>query len=81
MLSSVLRSKTAIRANISIMRAFVKIRELRAQNREIIQKLGELEIRVNQHDHDIGQLIDAIRESVAKPEEAPRQIGFRPDER
>ena len=41
--------------------------------------IGELEMHVNRHDHDIGQLIDAIRESVAPPEQAPRQIGFRPN--
>lgn len=34
MLSTVLRSKRAIQANIAIMRAFVRIRELGAQNRD-----------------------------------------------
>ncbi len=76
MLSSVLRSKKAIRANISIMRAFVKVRELSAQNCEILKKLQDLEKRVNRHDADIGGLIDAIREDVLP--ESSRQIGFRP---
>lgn len=77
MLSSVLRSKTAIRANIAIMRAFVKLRELGSQNREILRKLERLEGRVDRHDSEIGALIDAIRESV---EEQPRrQIGFTPE--
>lgn len=73
MLSSVLNSKKAIQANISIMRAFVKLRELGAQNREILKKLGQLEKRVDRHDADIGELIDAIREEVLSE---PRKIGF-----
>lgn len=74
MLSSVLRSGRALRANISIMRAFVKIRELSAQNREILEKLKELEGRVDRHDSDISRLIDAIREGVA--EQPTKTIGF-----
>ena len=39
MLSSVLRSEHAIRVNIAIMRAFVKIREMLSANKELVQKL------------------------------------------
>lgn len=79
MLSSVLRSKRAIQANISIMRAFVKVRELGAQNREILQKLNALEKRVDRHDADIGALIDAIRDEVEPPEVPRQRIGFQSD--
>jgi hypothetical protein len=78
MLSSVLNSKKAIQANISIMRAFVKLRELGAQNRAILRKLGELEKRVDGHDNSIGRLIDAIREEVLP---GPKKIGFTPEAR
>jgi len=74
MLSSVLHSRPAIRTNIAIMRTFVKIRELGAQNRVILEKLDALEGRVDRHDGEIARLIDAIREEV-KPSER-RQIGF-----
>ena len=81
MLSSVLHSRRAIQANISIMRAFVKARELGSQNREILLKLEALEKRVDRHDADIGALIDAIRESVqAAPEpsdDSQKRIGFK----
>ena len=80
MLSSVLRSKKAVRANISIMRAFVKIRELGSQNREILRKLSTVENRVDRHDADIGALIDAIREDV-QPDEPQRKIGFQKQDR
>lgn len=76
MLSSVLRSKRAIDANIAIMRAFVKIREIGAQNREILLKLDAIEKRVDGHDAEIGELIDAIREDVLVPKKSPRRIGF-----
>jgi len=78
MLSSVLSSKMAIRANIAIMRAFVRIRELSSQNREIIRKLDQLERRVGHHDADIGALIDAIREDATPAEEPCKRIGFDP---
>ena len=78
MLSSVLKGKKAIHANISIMRAFVKIRELSAQNRELLKKLDRLEKRVDRHDTDISALIDAIREDVLPAEPLRRQIGFQP---
>ena len=77
MLSSVLRSKKAVQANIAIMRAFVRIRELGAQNREILKKIGELENRVDRQDGEIAALIDEIREGVPE-EDAQRQIGFQP---
>jgi len=79
MLSSVLHSKTAISANISIMRAFVKVRELGAQNREILHKLDALESRVDRHDADIGALIDSIREEVVMPQPPRQKIGFHDD--
>jgi hypothetical protein len=76
MLSSVLRSRRAIEANIAIMRAFVALRALAAQNKDILKKLTALESRVDRNDADIGALIDAIRERVT-PEPSPRRrIGF-----
>lgn len=76
MLSSVLKSKTAIQANISIMRAFVRMRELGAEHREILRKLDDLGLRVDKHDAEIGELIDAIREDILAPVKSRRQIGF-----
>ena len=77
MLSSVLRSKRAITANISIMRAFVRLREIGAENRAILEKLDELGRRVDRHDADIGALIDAIRQDVLAPDKRRKRIGFK----
>jgi hypothetical protein len=80
MLSSVLRTRKAIAANIAIMRAFVAARALASQNRRILRKLSELESRVSRHDTEIGSLIDAIRGSLTEEEKPRRRIGFGSDE-
>src|SRR3984893_16946241 len=46
MLSAVLRSARAIAVNIQIMRAFVRMRELLISNRELAEKLDQLEARL-----------------------------------
>jgi hypothetical protein len=50
MLSSVLRSKRAMVVNIEIMRVFVRLREVLANNRELAHKLADLERRFGKHD-------------------------------
>lgn len=76
MLSSVLRSERAVKVNIAIMRAFVKLREMLDTNRELARKFGELEQRVGKHDDEIAAIIDAIRQLMAPPTKPARQIGF-----
>ena len=46
MLSSVLRSKRAIRVNIQIMRIFTKLREVIASNKKLAKRVEQLEGRV-----------------------------------
>src|SRR3954454_23111915 len=46
MLSSVLNSPRAVKVNIAVMRAFVKLRETLENNRELGRKFSELEQRV-----------------------------------
>jgi hypothetical protein len=76
MLSSVLKSERAVKVNIAIMRAFVKLREILESNRELARKFAELEQRVGKHDDEIAAIIDAIRQLMAPPEKPRRQIGF-----
>jgi len=76
MLSSVLKSERAVRVNIAIMRAFVKLRETLETNREFARKFAELEKRVGKHDDEIGAIIDAIRQLLAPPKKPAREIGF-----
>jgi hypothetical protein len=76
MLSSVLNSKRAVKVNIAIMRAFVKLRWALETNRELAQKFAELERRVDKHDDEIAAILEAIRQLMAPPEKPRRQIGF-----
>src|SRR3954465_2304404 len=72
MLSSVLRSERAVKVNIAIMRAFVKLREVLETNRELGRKFAELENRVGKHDEEIAAIIEAIRQLIAPPQKRDR---------
>ena len=62
MLSSVLRSKRAVQANVEIMRAFVRLRQMLASNTELARKLTALE---NKYDAQFKVVFDAIRQLMA----------------
>ena len=76
MLSSVLNSDRAVRVNIAIMRAFVKLRQMLDTNRELATKFSELERRVGKHDEEIAAILEAIRQLMAPPEKPRPEIGF-----
>ncbi|MEA3431507.1 MAG: ORF6N domain-containing protein [candidate division WOR-3 bacterium] len=73
MLSSVLHSRHAIRVNIQIMRAFVRLREMIISHKELAKKLEVLEKR---YDAQFKVVFDAIRQLMAPPEKPRRKIGF-----
>lgn len=76
MLSSVLRSPQAVRVNIEIMRAFVRLRQMLTSNTEVADKLAALE---RKYDVQFKAVFDAIRALMAPPEPAKtRPIGFAP---
>ena len=74
MLSSVLRSPRAVQVNIEIMRAFVRLRELIATNKDLARRLDELE---KKYDTQFKVVFDAIRQLMAPPAKTRRSIGFR----
>jgi hypothetical protein len=76
MLSSVLRSPRAIQVNIQIMRAFVLLRHMMAENREIARKLDLIEKRVFKHDSDIRQLVRDIRRLTITKSTNKLSVGF-----
>ena len=76
MLSSVLDSPRAAQVNIEIMRAFVRLRDVMATNRELGQRLGELERRIDGHDEEIQTIFEAIRQLMTPPEPPRKEIGF-----
>jgi len=75
MLSTVLNSERAIQMNIAIMRAFVRIRQIVANNAELSKKFELLEKRVLKHDSDIRELVRDIRKLSVQPGKV-NKIGF-----
>lgn len=73
MLSSVLNSERAVKVNIDIMRAFVRLRRLLASNAELARKLDALE---KKYDAQFKVVFDAIRQLMTPPEPQRRRIGF-----
>ena len=76
MLSSVLNSKRAIEVNIAIMRAFVQLRKISSSQKQLAQKLHEIEARLGDHDESIGAIFEAIQQLMAPPERPRKKIGF-----
>ena len=77
MLSSVLKSKRAVKVNIQIMRAFVKLRQILSTNKELVHKLSQLERKTEKHDAEIQAIFKAIRQLMIPPEKPKSRIGFR----
>jgi len=76
MLSTVLKSKKAVKVNIQIMRAFVKLREIISTHKELAQKLKELELKIDSHDQQIQTIFEVINRLIEPPEKTKRKIGF-----
>ena len=78
MAATVLNSQRAIEMSVFVVRAFVRMREALAANHKIMTKLTELESRLEHHDAEIQELMDAIRELMAPLPANRRRIGFEP---
>ena len=76
MLSSVLRSERAVQMNILIVRAFVRIRELVASQKDLAHRVEKLEEMQERHESVIGMLADDIEELRTVEVPVKRPIGF-----
>jgi len=80
MLSGVLRSRQAVGVNIAIMRAFVELRRAATSDTAIEKRLEELEretrAKLGQHDQQLGQIFQALRQLMSPPPQPKRRIGF-----
>jgi hypothetical protein len=65
MLSGVLNSDRAIEVNITIMRAFVKLREMIETNKDMAKKIDQLEQKFLHHDQNFKTVFEAIRQLMA----------------
>lgn len=75
MLSSVLRSKVAIEVNISIMRAFVLMRQMTIGYEELSRRIEELEVSTDAQFNELYQAITQLL-SQSKQQKERRPVGF-----
>ena len=73
MLSSVLRSKRAIQANIQIMRTFTKLREALIDNKDLRRELEELKQITEERFQVVFETLDQLLTVESKPK---KKIGF-----
>src|ERR1017187_3141825 len=84
MVANVLNSPRAVQMSVFVVRAFVKMREVLAQNRHLAEKLAELERRLtgrlDVHEKAIVHILAEIKKLMEplppKPEPKRREIGF-----
>ena len=74
MLANVLRSKRAVEMSVYVVRAFVKLRELATNHKDLIQRIQELE---KKYDAQFHVVFDAIRKLMGPSEPPKRRIGYR----
>ena len=75
-MSSVLRSRRAVDANIAIMRAFVHVREILAAHKDLARRIDELEKR---YDGNFAAVFAAIRDLMSPSSDTDQsrpRIGF-----
>ena len=77
MAANVLNSPRAVQASVFVVRAFVRLRRMMVQHKELASRFDELERKLEGHDRQIIAVVDAIRQLMAPPPEPPRkQSGF-----
>lgn len=79
MLSSVLKSKSAVQVNIQIMRVFTQLREMMATHKDLARKIEDLERKFQEkfqeHDKKIILVFNAIKDLLADKEESAKNRG------
>ncbi|MBU4257858.1 MAG: ORF6N domain-containing protein [Proteobacteria bacterium] len=76
MAASVINSPRAIASSIFVVRAFVRLRKMVETHTELLQKVGELEDRLESHDEQIQSIFEAIRQLMMPPAKPRKKIGF-----
>lgn len=79
MLSSVLRSKIAIEINISIIRAFVLMRQYALSHKELSEKLSQLENKSNKQFNDVADALNFLlqKDKIETEQKQRKPIGYK----
>lgn len=74
MLSSILKSGKAVQVNIQIIRTFVKLREILLTNKELKQKVEQIE---KKYDKNFAIVFEVIKKLIDKKVKPVAEIGFK----
>ena len=77
MLSSVLKSETAIRVNIQIIRVFTRMREMIMTHKDILVQLEKMEKKLTGHDEDLALVFKYLKQLLNPPQPPRQKIGFK----
>jgi hypothetical protein len=81
MLASVLNSPAAIKASIYVVRAFVKLRKLISEYKELSDRINELEKqtceKLDEHSEQLMRVFQVLKELIHQKEEPRTPVGFR----
>lgn len=84
MAANILRSPRAVQMSVFIVRAFVKMREMMSEERDLAKKLEDLELRLTErldiHETAIVEVLRRVMALLAPPQDSPtkpkKRIGF-----
>jgi phage regulator Rha-like protein len=77
MLATILKSPIATQVTIAIMRAFVTMRHFSLTYGQIVERLVQLNGKVNEHDDVLAKIIQALSELIQESQtEETKKIGF-----
>jgi len=79
MLSSVLNSDCAIQVNITIMRVFMRLRQIMLANKDLALRFEKLERTVEKQKEQIHTIFEIVEQFITLEEKPKRKIGFHPD--
>lgn len=74
MLSSVLKSKKAVEVNISIVRAFIMLRQLAVGHKDLLKKIKELE---EKYDHNFEEVYEALKYLLNPAKPPMKKVGYK----
>jgi cell division septum initiation protein DivIVA len=76
MAATVLNSEQAVEMSVFVVRAFVRLREMLAENKELAGRIADLERRLGTHDSTVQEIIAVIKSLMNPPLRRRSQIGF-----
>ncbi len=76
MAATVLNSEQAVEMSVYVVRAFVRLRQMLAANKELAARFEELEQHLETHDGAISEIIKVIRKLMKRPSKRRSKIGF-----